>query len=236
MPVKFPGPQDRVAIIGRTGSGKTTAAEWHLSGKDFNTQPWCIVDTKGDPSIARIRALEGAKTIDVNDTPGDNGLYIVAPLPEQQEELDGFFRRVWHKQNCGLYIDEGYMIEQTDGLNACLTQGRTRNIPMIILSQRPAWISKFVFSEADFVQLFNLQRLEDRKIVGGFVPVDKNYRLARYCSYWYNVADDELVQFGPVPNSEVILASFRARLLPPEQSAPTGQPSPVRKKMTTRVV
>jgi hypothetical protein len=234
MPVKFPGPEDRTAVIGRTGSGKTTAAAWHLSGKDFERQPWLIVDTKGDPFLNRIRQIEGVKTIGVLDTPGDNGLYIVSPLPAEQIELDAMFRRIWEKQNCGVYIDEGYMIETTDGLNALLTQGRTRRIPMIILSQRPAWITKFVFSEADYVQLFNLQRLEDRKNVAGLVPVDKNYRLAKYCSYWYNVADDDLREFLPVPSNAVILDTFRAKF-PPEQ-AQAGQPPAVRKRVAARVI
>lgn len=215
--ISFPGPTDRTAVIGRTGSGKTTAAAWHLSGKNFDAQPWLIVNTKGDPFLEQIAAIEGVKTIGVDATPGDKGLYIVSPLPEQQDELDALFKRIWAKQNCGVYIDEGYMIERTDGLNALLTQGRTRQIPMIVLSQRPAWISKFVFSEADFVQLFNLQRLEDRKNVAGFVPVDKNYRLAKFCSYWYNVGDDRLVQFGPVPDHDAIINTFRAKF-PPEQA------------------
>lgn len=238
MAVKFPGPTDRLAVIGRTGSGKTTAAAWHLSGKNFKAQPWLIVDTKGDPFLNEIRQIEGVQTMSVNDTPGERGLYIVAPLPSEGAELDLLFKRVWNKQNCGVYIDEGYMIDQVDGLNSLLTQGRSRRIPMIILSQRPAWITKFVFSEADYVQLFNLQRLEDRKNVAGLVPVDKSYRLAKHCSYWYNVGDDELVQFGPVPNSAAILDTFRASF-PPEQAQGEGSPDgplPQKRTVTKRVI
>ncbi len=235
MRLKFPGPEDRLAVIGRTGSGKTTAAAWQLSGKDFNAQPWLMVNTKGDPFLNKIASIKGVQTITVNDTPGERGLYHVSPLPSEGIELDAMFGRIWEKQNCGIYIDEGYMIDPTTNLNSCLTQGRTRRIPMIILSQRPAWITKFVFSECDFVQLFNLQRLEDRKTVGGLVPVDKNYRLARYCSYWYNVADDELVQFAPVPDSTVILDTFRASF-PPEQ-AQEAEGDPAQKRtMTKRVI
>jgi len=214
MVVKFPGPTDRLAVIGRTGSGKTTAAAWHLSGKNFEAQPWVIVNTKGDPLLNEIGALERVQEISVNDTPGDMGLYIISPRPDESVELNAFFGRVWEKQNCGLYIDEGYMIDVVHNFNACLTQGRSRRIPMIILSQRPAWITKFVFSESDYVQLFNLQRLEDRKSVAGLVPVDKNYRLDKHCSYWYNVGDNELVQFGPVPNKPIILDTLK-RSLPP---------------------
>lgn len=236
MPVKFPGHDDRVYILGRTRSGKTTAGLWHLSGKDFERQPWLIVNTKGDSGINElVQQIPAIKTIEVSDTPGDKGLFHVRPHPETDaDELDALLKRIWHKQNCGVFIDEGYMIDRADGLNALLTQGRDRKIPMIVLTQRPTWITKFVESEADYVQLFNLSRLDDRKNIQGLVPVDKNYRLERFCSYWYNVGDNQLVQFGPVPNSSIILDTFRAKF-PPEQ-AQDGQPPSIRRRVAARVI
>lgn len=221
--VKFPGTTDRLAVLGSSGSGKTTAAGWHLSGKDFTKQPWLIVNTKGDPFIADIAAIPGVQTIGMNDTPGDEGLYIVNPLPEQQLELDALFRRIWEKQNCGVWVDEGYMIEETGGFNALLTQGRSRHIPMIVLSQRPSWISKFVFSEANFVQVFRLGHLADRKNVGQFVPMDPKARLPNHHSFWYNVNDDEFMRFGPVPKPQIILENIAASF-PPKEAETLDQP------------
>lgn len=235
MPVKFPGPTDRLAVLGRTGSGKTTKAAWHLSGKNFDVQPWLIVNTKGDPLLNEIASIEGVQEIDVSDTPGDKGLYIVSPLPHERDDLDAMFYRIWEKQNCGVYIDEGYMIEKTDGLNALLTQGRSRRIPMIILSQRPAWITKFVFSEADFFSLFQLTRREDRKAATDIVPVSVDYRLAPYCSYWYNVAENTVVQMGPVPDKAVIISTFRAKF-PPEPALADAPLEPVPTRITHKRV
>lgn len=220
MRTKFPGNHDRLAVIGRTGSGKTQAAAWHLSGKDFDRQPWVIVNTKGDPLLNEISDIEGVKSISLNEQVGEKGLYIVSPLPSERDQLDTFFRSLWEKQNVGVYIDEGYMIDKTDGLNALLTQGRSRKIPMIVLSQRPAWISKFVFSEADFIQLFHLQHEADRKNVAQFVPFDTRIRLPRYHSYWYNVADNEIIKFGPVPPRDVILQNFRDAFPPDPSQVP----------------
>lgn len=219
MPVRFPTNHDRLAIIGRTGSGKTTAAAWHLSGKDFNKQPWVIINTKGDPFLNEIGSIRGVRHLSIDGTPDDKGLYIVSPLPNERDQLDDFFFRIWERQNTGVYIDEGYMIERTDGLNALLTQGRSRRIPMIVLSQRPAWISKFVFSEADFIQLFHLQHEADRKNVAQFVPFNTKYRLPKLHSYWYNVAENEIVEFAPVPPKGHILERFR-QAFPPEDTAP----------------
>jgi hypothetical protein len=226
--IKFPGPDDRLYILGRTKQGKTTAALWHLSGHDFRSQPWCIFDTKGDPNIDWLcNSLPQIKEIGVFDTPGETGLYHVRPTRDQMQEVDAMLGRIWDNQNCGVFIDEGYTIIPNSNLIACLTQGRTRKIPMIVLTQRPAWITKFVESEADFVQVFNLSRRDDRKKVADVVHgLNVDYRLDRYCSYWYNVGDDELVQFGPVPDKTVILQNFRASL-PPEDDAdaqPIGQP------------
>jgi len=235
MPLTFPGPTDRVAILGRTGSGKTTFAGWLLSGSSFDTQPWVIINTKSDPFLNEIAMIEGVQEISVYDTPGEKGLYIVSPLPAEREELDAFFYRIWEKQNCGVYIDEGYMIERTDGLNALLTQGRSRRIPMIVLSQRPAWITKFVFSEADFFSLFQLTRREDRKAATDIIPVSIDYRLAEHCSFWYNVSKNEVVQLGPVPDKPIILDTFRAKF-PPEPALADAPLEPVPKRVTHKVV
>lgn len=223
MALTFPGTHDRTAVLGRTGSGKTTFATWLLSGKDFQSQPWVMINTKGDPLINEIASIQGVQTIGIDETPGDTGLYVINPLPDEAEALDNFFRRIWDKQNVGVYVDEGYMIEIKAGFNALLTQGRSRNIPMIVLSQRPAWISKFVFSEADFVSVFQLRHADDRKNVEKFVPNSMNVVLPKHHSLWYNVADDELLRLQPVPAKERILQNFRATFPPNDAQEVIGE-------------
>lgn len=72
------------------------------------------------------------------------------------------------------------------------------------------------------------------------VPVDKDYRLERYCSYWYNVSDDQLVQLGPVPSTPAIINSFRAKFPPNgahhEAPASTAQGGPQLRRPGKRVV
>ncbi len=215
--LKWPGEQDRLALLGSSGSGKTTVGAWHLSGKDFNKQPWLILNTKDDPLINEIADIEGVKTIDVDDTPGDRGLYIVNPEPSESDAVDALLRRVWLKQNVGVFVDEGYMLEIKDAFNALLTQGRSRNIAMMVLSQRPAWISKFVFSEANFVQVMRLGHEGDRKNVAQFVPMDYKQRLPNYYSLWYNVTDNQLIPMGPVPQKDIIISRLKAKF-PKRQS------------------
>lgn len=207
-----------------------------MSGKNFDVQPWVIVNTKGDPLLNEIGEIEGVQHLDVSETPGDRGLYIVSPTPDQGIELDAFLGRVWAKQNVGVYIDEGYMIEVDDNLNSLLTQGRSRNCPVIMLTQRPSWITKFVFSESDYVQLFNLQIADDRKKIAGLVPVSKDYRLPPHYSYWYDVGDNKLTKLSPVPPPEAILLSFRAKFPPDEAHIETGEAIPAEPDQQSRAV
>lgn len=230
--MNLPRDEDRTACLGRTGSGKTTFSMWLLSGTNFQTERWVIYNTKGDKLINQIAAIPGVRTLAITETPDEPGLYIYNPRPDQQLEIDASFRRIWDIQNCGVVIDEGYMIEVEGGFNALLTQGRSRKIPMIVCSQRPAWISKYVFSEASFVSVFQLQHLGDRKNVAQFVPLDINYRLPRHCSFWYDVGEHTLYRLSPVPPAPVIVENFRRALTPPE-GTPNGEPASLQKNEQT---
>lgn len=210
--VNFPGDTHRLAIVGRTGSGKTVAAAWHLSGQPFHKKPWVIVNTKGDALLNKIGELPNVHHIGLNEKVGKRGLYIIAPRPDQQEQLDAFLWQIWARENCGVYIDEGYMVGKIPSFNALLTQGRSKKIPMIVLSQRPVWLSRFVFSEADFYQVFWLNDERDRETVQAMVPFPMERRLQEYHSYWYDVGTDQVAIFGPVPPTDTILETFSSRL------------------------
>ena len=55
---RFPGPTIRIGIFGDTGSGKTVAALWHFSKKNFEEMPWVILDYKHEDHIAQIHRAE----------------------------------------------------------------------------------------------------------------------------------------------------------------------------------
>jgi hypothetical protein len=216
--MQFPGPEDRTTILGRTGSGKTTSAAFLLSLKNFKDQPWVMINTKGDKLLNEIASIEGVKTLSLQQTPGPEGLYMVTPNPSEKETLNLFLDRIWKKQNCGVYVDEGLSLGYSHAFETLLTQGRARRIPMIVISQRPAWLSKFVFSEADFVQVFQLQHEDDVKTVSKFVPLEnyldgkKRLVLPRFDSLWYEISRDILTPLSPVPETARIVQSFRTQL------------------------
>ena len=171
QPVPLPGDTDRIAILGRTGSGKTQAAVDHLSRAGFEYMPWVIVDYKNDELINRI---DRAQTISFDTVPDEPGIYILKVLPGEEDDLSEWFRRVWEQEDVGIYVDEGYLVDPRDRwFNACLTQGRSKHIPMIVLSQRPVWLSRFVFSEATYFQVFDLTHSKDMDKVREYVRDDE---------------------------------------------------------------
>lgn len=209
---QFPDDTQRIAIVGPTGSGKTQAAVWHLARRRFDQMPWVIVDYKMDPLVNDI---EGARDIDLHENFTKPGLYRVHPHPDDLDGVQDLLRKIWSQERTGLYVDEGYMIcppgRPNRPFRSLLTQGRSKEIPMMVLSQRPVWMDRFVYSESEFFQVFNLRDDRDKASVRSFVPVDLDADLPDYHSYYYYVKDKRPVVMKPVPDREIILQMFADR-------------------------
>lgn len=233
VPIYLPGRNDRITILGRTGTGKTVGAVWHLSRKNLREETWLGVDYKGDDHLAMLEDA-GAPVIDVDDKlPTKPGFYIVRPNADDADAVGRLWRRIHKRRNLGVYVDEGYMVDDDKGYDALLTQGRSLFIPMIILSQRPRWITRFVFSEATFFQVYALNDDDDWRRVAGFLPLPVAWDATRvanqtpslagllnpplYRSYYYDTNEQQLVKFLPVPPVEesvnVIAQQIRTKRL-----------------------
>jgi hypothetical protein len=209
MAVAFPDDTQRLGIFGATGSGKTQAALWHLSHRHYELMPWVVYNTKSDASID---AIPYAREIEIGEVPAEPGVFIVRPLPHQQDELEAHLWAIWQRGGTGVYIDEGYaMGNNNQAFRALLTQGRSKGIPMIVLSQRPVWLDRFVFSESEFLQAFRLQHRKDRAVMEELIPA-KLERLPAYHSWYYDALGNKLSEMGPVPSLPVIHATFERRL------------------------
>lgn len=209
--VSLPRYDKRTAVIGSTGSGKTQFAVWLLSQRDFTERPWIIFDFKGDELIGSI----GAQQISIEAAPPTRpGLYVVRPIPERDDKLvEAFLWKIWENGNTGIYVDEGYMLGRfNSALNACLTQGRSKHIEMIVLSQRPVWMPKFVFSEANYFAVFNVSLLDDRKVIQTYLGDQKIKLLPKFNCLWYDVDKQEACQFSPVPDRSAIIQMFKTKL------------------------
>lgn len=207
----------RVAIIGRTGSGKTQKAAWLLSEAPFHHQPYIIVDYKKDELL---NAIDKVREIGIGETPRHPGLYIAHPLPDAMEEVNQWLWKIWAREKTGLYFDEMYNVPdpmKKSALRAIFTQGRSKRIPVIGLTQRPAFVSRFLFSEADYFSVFHLNTKGDIQRVSEFVPGDVGKPLPEYHSRWYDVNRNASFLIKPVPDAERILERFDERLKVPRK-------------------
>jgi hypothetical protein len=211
---RWPGPSSQTAIIGQNGSGKTVAALWHFSRSNFTEQPWIVFDYKGEEEIGSI---EKAEYIGIGELPKRPGIYIVQPTGQDDENVDLWFDAIRERERIGIYVDEGYMVPNQppryNGLRNLLVQGRSKHIPRLLLSQRPSMVSRFVFSEANFHQVYFLADKRDHQIVSGFIPnYDGRSDLPDFHSRYYDVGKRRLTILQPVPKAEVSLQVIEDRL------------------------
>lgn len=209
MSFTLPQPDNRTAILGSTGSGKTHFSVWLLSSRDFHERPCVIFDFKGDDLIASI----GATPWTLNKYPEKPGLYVVRPLPGDDALISRFFYWAWLRENIIIYVDEAYMLPKNDKwIRACLQQGRSKHVEMIICSQRPVFLDKFVWTEASFFAVFNLTNSEDRKKVGEYTNGERPKIMPKRHSFWYDVSEQRGIYLAPVPDAAQLIKRFEQRL------------------------
>ena len=220
--MQLPNETQRIVIVGRNGTGKTQAGVWHLSKQNWQVMPWIVFNWKRDKLI---EAIPGAQFIDLETLPQEPGVYIVTPTPDQGEQVDALLWAIWQQENIGVYVDEGYMLangrQYSPAYRAIQTQGRSKHIPTITLSQRPVALDRFVFSETNFYQVFALNDKNDRKRISEWIPdYDPNENLPKFHSWYYDVDNNELAILQPVPKAREILKTF----MPPEIVTEDPQP------------
>lgn len=213
--VRLPGISDRTVLIGGTGSGKTVAGLWHLSRQPIDAMPWLVIDYKHDNNI---NSIPFAQHVPVG-APLLNGVYIIHPMLHEKDAVEAYLWDIWNQEQTGIMVDEGFMLKESEAFNTILMQGRSKHIPVIALTQRPVFVSRFFFSEASFVQVFRVVDKRDRKTIAEFTPIfgDKetsNETLPPFYSYYYDVSAHKLVTLKPVPPMPVINATFQDKLKP----------------------
>jgi hypothetical protein len=220
---RFPDLSDRVAIVGATGSGKTTAGAWILSQAPFDKQPFVIINFKGEQIF---RKIDRAVQLPVDELPTKPGLYHMQPIPgDDDEALEDWMNKAWRSSYNGtpiaVYIDEGYLwpnVKNSRVLRKVLVTGRSLNMQLTILSQRPVEIPRFVWSETTIFQAFLMEDARDLKTIEEFTPDDPIWRDSDmpklYHSRWRDRKTRTSLTLGPVPDMSVILNTFDRRLTP----------------------
>lgn len=152
---------ERGALVGTTGSGKTTLAR-AICNRFENV---AIIDPKGMinwPGYVKHRSLD--RLVKEEST-----RLIYAPDHDElidEDAIEGFFSWVYQRGNFFVYIDEVGAITFGDTLprsyHACLTRGREKGIGTLSATQRPRKIPQVIFSESEFFYIFRLSLETDR--------------------------------------------------------------------------
>lgn len=214
---QLPSISERTSIIGRTGSGKSVFGAFLLSKQPFDQMPYIIIDYKGEELFSELDRVE---QIGLYDVPRKPGLYTVKPRPGIDDEaVEAWLLRVWERGRTGLFVDEAYMLPDKGAFQGILTQGRSKRIPAIVLSQRPVHLPRFVFSEADHFAVFHLSIDDDKKTVKKMINGNVIEPLPDYHSWWYSVKTNQIFVMKPVPSPEEIQNVISDRLSPKRRFA-----------------
>lgn len=205
LPLIEPG--KRAAVAGRTGSGKSTLARWLLERSPGH---WLILNpkwTKAYSALPDSNTIQGINMKKLDKSLTDYRFTILNPTPQQSgadnlDDLVAYLHATY--ENIGLCVDELYTMHKNGqagaGLIGWLTRGRELKQSFLGLTQRPSWVSKFLFSESDFVGEMSLNLQEDRKrmyeITGQPAMLDK---LPPRQWLWYDAEADDITLYGAVP-------------------------------------
>lgn len=207
MPAPLISPGKRALISGSTGCGKSTLACWLLKR---SPNRWVVLNPKHTAAYENLDDAFIVKSLDISKTEKSMARHrftIVNPssIESDPESLDAFIMGLHNGwRNVGLVCDELYTVHKGNGvagpgLIGWLTRGRELRQSFLGLTQRPVWISKFCFSESDYLGFMYLGLSDDRKRAIEMTDIKQlGEKLPKRHWLWYRPDTEDLTHYGPV--------------------------------------
>lgn len=205
---------EHVTIVGMTGSGKTTLAKTLL---DMRTWRIMLVTKPDDLSWRGWSTARAASAIKPRPSqyPGEPDQGTSWRLWPPYEQSGGQFKlafdRAWSQGGWTFYVDETYHVQHKgleNDLVKLLTQGRSKRLSLVCGVQRPAWVSRFVFSEATHVFCFQCGDKRDLKALRDGIGdsfAEEAANLERYQFVYFHKVTRRMVR-GTVRTLKEVLA------------------------------
>lgn len=202
--------EDRIAIFGGTGSGKSILAQilfrslpvqWHKVIID-------ITDSIIEPSALTF--------YDPENIPWDkawNLRYVPNIDVDLEEQINALYLRIFEHGACWVWLDEANEISTAHrtafGLRKVLLQGRKAYVGHTSCTPRPADISKSIVTQAQYLITFTLVDFDDRLRVARYIgmsleELDSYFEsLGEYEYLFYDVKYRNLYRVPAVPGEIV---------------------------------
>lgn len=203
-------PGKRAILAGRTGSGKSTLAQFLMRQSGGH---WIIINPKWTAAfdnLPRANKIIGIKTKEIQKSVFSEGKFDYTIINPKKNEISPEILDLlieWIHDNfthVGVYVDELYSVHTNGragpGLIGLLTRGRELGQTFLGATQRPAYLSKFIFSEAEYICGMSLNLKDDRVRMYEFTGHPAfEVKLPEYEWLWYDVNADEVSKWGAVP-------------------------------------
>ena len=207
----LPDDTQHVAIAGRTGSGKTVGALSMLSLRNMQDMAWIIIDHKRDDHIAKLPAEKLNPNAMILPT---RGLHVVhaSMKKSERDDIEALLERVFNRGKIGIYVDEGHLLGPSDAVRTILVAGRSRRVPLMWTSQRASHIDPFIWSQASFYRVFDLQSPNDVKRFNDNYPI-KWKKPDPYHSWYYDVPQGKTFYMKPSEMIDATIARLDSKVI-----------------------
>lgn len=202
-------PGQHVAVIGHTGTGKTTLMSSLIDMREYVI----FFRTKSDD--VRFKSLTK-----VRDTKRMDDLFshrlMFEPMYERQGSMGGgMIEKAWRQGGWTVFLDELFYLHKIGlqrHVDMLLTQGRSKRISVVAGMQRPVHVTRFALSEVTHIFSFALEP-RDAKVIAEITNDDYAEvvsRLPRYrFAHWH--VPTRTIAVGEAHGLGRVLATMRGK-------------------------
>ena len=201
-------PNKHVLVCGMTGTGKSYLCENYLRGYKYVVK----LDTKDETGERRAEGkspwigLREGKDFTVvhnfdelDDVDTDKIIYVPEYDEQNETTFNKFFRWIFERGNCILWIDELMSIGTVQSfpkeLGRLMQQGRSKGVGVWSCTQRPSGIPSCVPSNCSYFFVFDMSLPQDRKKLVDTTGMTQMFEMPTGYNFWYyKMGDRETVK------------------------------------------